>query len=417
VDSSSAVPSCLEQEPFNPDRCLRELPQLTVVKRDGTQIPITSRGVRILPGANITTTVDPEDDTIILAAEAGAGIEDPYFRQKAEAIASISIENPVVSGPFPDPDTGVTPEGPAWSFSIASTWIGGINNVPAEPDTGSFFIVGDNCTSVGQFNAQDDPGFPEPELLQEGSSSAIVAGAYLSVLDVCAPCLDCLEYNRLQGYLNRIEEFYNYIFALTRSEDTDNPPVHPDGGVRETFVGVHPQLMSALRYWDYLVHVNSVKVSAQSMGQAVTANGYYKNISEDPVGAPNPTGVTSTLVFRFYKDGVLWDGMSESFVDVRILDRSEKPSATEDVAPTFSPASGAAHTITVSFKTTNPLASGEETFADVALLFKNTNLFNDPASEYTVTVTYTVDQTHLDPVSQTRDTIVYFQPPEPEESA
>ena len=415
MDSSSAVPSCLEQEPFNPDRCLRTLPMLSVVKRDGTQIPVTGRGVVIRPGANITATIEEEEDTITLAAVAGAGIEDPYYRQKAEAIASISQENPTVSGPFPDSETGSTPEGPAWSFSIESMWIGTINQINAEPDTGAFFIVGDNCTSVGQFSSTDDLGYPE-DPAQEGSSSA-VPSSVLSVLDVCAPCLDCLEYNRLQGYLERIESFYDYLFQLTRSEDTDTPPVHPDGGTPNTFVGVHPQLMAALRYWDYLVHVNSIKISAQSIGQAVTANGYYRNISENSVGDPNPTGVTLELAFAFYKDGVLWDGMSESFVDVRVLDRSGKPSATENVAPTFFPASGAAHTITVFLKSTNPLAPGEDIYGDVALLFKNTNLFNDAGSEYTMTATLTVNHTHLDPIVQTRETIVYFQPPEPEGSA
>lgn len=418
--SSSAELSCLEQEPFNPDRCLRVLPSLSVVKRDGTQIPVTGTGLRLEAGANISLSVEDESDEVVLAAIAGAGIEDPYYRQKAEALATLSDDNPAVSGPFPDPATGITPEGPEWTFSISSLWIGSINNVQAEPDTGAFFLVNDVCTAIGQFESEDDRGYPEdPEVT--GSSSTVpdaissYARSYLSIFDVCGPCLDCLEYQRLFDYLSRIEAFYNYIFELTRSEDTDSPPEHPDGGVRDSFVGVHPQLMAALRYWDYLVHMNSVKVSAQSTGQSVTTAAYYKNISLDPVGDPNPDGVTMTLKFEFKKDGVLWDGISESFVDVRFLDRSDKPSATEDSPATFSPASGAAHTITVFLKTTNPLASGEEIYADVALLFKNTNQFNEPGADFSMDVTLTVDQTHLDPVSQERTTIVYFQPPEPEE--
>lgn len=414
--SSSSIPSCFEQEPFNPDRCLRNLPRLSVVKADGTQIPITTPGVSLVGGANVVIDIQDERDDISILSVPGSGQEDPYYRQKLEAIASLSENNPTVSGPFFE--NGSTPTGPAWSFSMESVWIGSVNNVPAEPTTGAFFVVGDNCTSVGEFEDAEDAGYPQAvSYTEEGSSSSSIAEAYLKVTDVCAPCLDCLEYQRLYDYLDRLRVFYDYIFSLTSAEDTTISPEHPDGGTPDAFVGVHQQLMAAQRYWDYLVHIHSVKLSAQSQGQSVVAAAYYRNISLDTVGLANPDGVTMTLVFVFKKDGSPWTGMSESFVSVRYLDRSGKPSATEDSPATYSPAPSSAHTITVFLKTTDPMASGEEIYADVALLFKNTNLFNDSGSDYTMDVTLTVDQTHLDPVAQTRTEIVYFQPPEPQGSS
>jgi hypothetical protein len=414
MSSSSAELSCIEQEPFNPDRCLRVLPIVSVVKRDGTQIPVNNQGIALEGGANAAFSIEEENDEIVLSVNAGAGVEDPYLRQKAEAIASLSADNPSVSGPFQDPVTGVTPDGPAWEFTVDSTWIGSINNVLAEADTGAFFLVNDVCTHIGEFVDPEDPGYPQ-EVIEEGSSSS-VPQSHLKILDICAPCLDCLEYQRLFDYMTRLETFYNYLFELTRSEDTDSPPEHPDGGIRDTFVGVHPQLMAALRYWDYLVHVNSVKISAQSIGQGITAAAYYRNISVDPVGDPNPDGVSLQIKFELLRDGVAWEGLAASFLDIRILDRSGKPSATQDGSPAYTPAASSAHTVTVDLKTTNPMASGEEIYADVALMFRNANLFNDPASDFTMRVTLTVNPTHLDPVSQERETIVYFQPPEPGES-
>ena len=67
------------------------------------------------------------------------------------------------------------------------------------------------------------------------------------------------------------------------------------------------------------------------------------------------------------------------------------------------------------------MVSGKEIYADVALILLNTELYNDTAYSYQVEVTLVVTPTHLGPVGDpntvTKQTMVYFQPPEAEASS
>jgi hypothetical protein len=304
-------------------------------------------------------------------------------------------------------------------------WIASLSNVTPDSVTGAAFIVGDDCMSVGEFE-DDTEGYPQSPRLCEGESSSapVVCGSELGILDICAPCLDCPGYLQLEEYLDRIRSFYDYIFALCADTDTSTIPEHPDGGIREDYTGLFAQHQASARYWDFLVHESTIKLTAQAQGQSIVAAGFYSNIADFSVG-DGVDGVKLTFTFEFYENGILWDGLSSTIVESRVLDRSNEYSA-QLVSETYTPTTGAADTIEVVTKSgIHPgdasllgIQSGQNVFSDVAILFKNTNLFNDPLAEYTVEVTLVVEPTHLVPASTvTRSTIVYFKPPDPEESA
>jgi hypothetical protein len=386
---------------FNPDEALRDLPTLSVVDAGGGETAIPAGRVFVVGGANIELLQEADLDETTITATAGSGIEDPYFTQKFEALCGLdntnSSGNPI-TGPF-DPGDGNIPEGPSWSFTRNSMYIATINNAPPEPDTGTIFVVGDECTSVGTFEASSYPGYPhDPSTCSTGP-----CGAALSVLDICLPCVDCLEYYRLEEYLDRIKTFYDYIYNLSSNKDTGTPVMHPDGGTPETFSGVHPQMNAALRYWDYLVHTSTVKMSAQGQGQSVVFAAYYKNISNASVG---PTFITFTL--QFIRNDCFWHGVIQDNMEIRLLPREGVDSVTlTSVAYTTS-------SIIVTTESPGVVNSLGEVFCDFALLVEDAQLFDNDGN-FRIDVTAEFAPTHIG--TRERETTVYFKPPEIDSSS
>ena len=391
--SSSSSCYC-EGDDFNPDTRLRTLVNLSVEHADGSIEPVIGDGIVFVDGANFEFMIPEETDETTINVSPGTGIEDPYYRDKYNALAQMVPEGSASGG-------GADPEHPSWTFTDASIWLAAMNHVGADPITGAMFLTGDDCVGFGEFLSG---GYPEP------------TPAELRILDICIPCLDCLTYLRVEEYLDRIRTFYDYIYNLANWQDTASPPPHPDGGVRETFAGVLEQTMTALRYWDNLVQRSSVKLSAQCYGQSVVAAGFYRNISDREIGVL-PNGVTLTLTFHFQKKdgaGVVtdWDGIAAEISDVKILDREGKCSAFEGLLGiTIGP-----NTVVVQTISGSNMASGKEIYSDVALILLNTELFNSTAYSYQVDVTLEVTPTHLGPVSSanpvTKHTLVYFRPPD-----
>lgn len=390
--------------------------QLSVEKRDGTVTAVSGPCV-LRGGANIRfDDTDPGGEVRILSA-AGVGSESAYYRQKYNTLRDITA---VVAGPFEDPETGVVPEIPegkgSWTFSTESLWISRISDMRANPFTGNFFIGGSPCVVPGEFE-QPEQGTPESSV------------GRLQLVDICAPCFDCQTWDKLDTYLSRIRDMYDYIFELISTEDTENIPLHPDGGVRESFAGIYPQTMAALRYWDYLVHRSTVKLAAQVTGQTVSLAGFYRNISDAAVGGITP--VTFTFRFSFFyrsdssssssggpSDYCPWTGLTAGDVSVRVLDRAGKQSAVYESFQLLSggivppcPDSGGAHTAEVVLRG-GELAPGEERYADVALLFRNMETFVADTN-YIARVELTVEPVHLTPPgSDVKEVIIYFQPPD-----
>jgi hypothetical protein len=377
---------------LNSDADLRVLPDIRIVHFDGSEEVITGDVVRLENGANIAFDLDENTDETTISVDPGGGNEDPYITQKFDALAGLTEANDggnPISGPFPDPNTGITPLGDPWTFTRDSLWIGSMNNVPGDPISGAFFLVNDSCANVGDFETND--GFPD------------TLEARLKILDVCIPCLDCLQYVRLDDYLARINEFYEYVLNLVLSELTE--PEHPDGGLRQGSYGLLPNWLSSQRYWDYLVHNSTIKLAAQSMGQAVTAATFYRNISTGDIGP-----VTITYVFEFLRDtGAGFNpvdiGPTPTTVEVRSLAREgEANQADLSGTPVYT-----LSTITATFVTPGILASGDQTYADAVLLLRELDL-NDDEQQYAVRVNMSIAPTHLGVAPITKEILVFFVP-------
>jgi len=114
--------------------------------------------VTLAPGANIVLDLREDEDVTTITAEAGAGVEDPYYRQKYVALSGLTesdTPSSPVTGPYPDPFSGITPTGPAWDFSYLSMWISAFSGVSGDPISGAFFFAEDECFGVGEFEDEN----------------------------------------------------------------------------------------------------------------------------------------------------------------------------------------------------------------------------------------------------------------------
>ncbi len=361
-------------EDFNPDSTVRVLPDINVVKKDGTVLPANNRIVEFAAGAGLITNISGESGEISIEVDPNDSL---YHQQKYEALRDM-VEGGSASGPFEDPDSLITPDGDPWTFTDQSLYIATINNTPPEPETGVAFMVTDDCSNT----IQQDHG--------------------LDLIDICGPCVDCPAYDTLQTYLLRIEEMVRYVWRLTGDKVTNTVPVPPNGAELENFTGIYLQTLSALNYWNYLVHRQSVKANAQSFGQAVSAAAYYRNISPSSVGPIN-----IEVKFRFMQrtsGGSLltWDGVAAGNTDVRVVDREGAPSATLTSGPIYT-----ANTITVNLDA-GTLLSSQEIYGDVILMITDTSLFDTEVDQILIVVETKYSVTHIGNNITLSDTI-YFR--------
>jgi len=403
------------------DASLRRLVSLCVEHADGSIDIVQDGGVSLVAGANVSFNTELDDEDILLELDPDAGGEDPYYRQKFNALAYIG-EGEISSGEELDVRRR------AWVFSDRSIFTTSVNQTYAEDISGAVFLTGDACVAAGEFESDLGAGYPQdgryviPEY--GASSTSMLTGAELVYTDACAPCLDCPQYYRLEEYLNRIEAFYDYVFSLSYDNSTDSGsiPAHPDGGVREAATGTLQQFMSSRKYWDYLVHNSTVKLSAQAYGQSVVVAGLYRNISDRDIG-DGVNGVTFQFLLSFKKidsggNVSSWAGISDSITDVIPLVRQERCSADiGGLGVTFPSASQ----VQVEMISGGDITTGAEMYADFAVVLLGTLLTNDPIYSYRVDIDLTVSHTHLGPAGPdnpvSRDTAVYFRPPEPASSA
>jgi len=396
---------------------------LSVEKRDGTITQVPAGTVVLAAGANLAFSIEDGEDEATLSVDQVGSVQDDYYTIKFEDICGISEANPSASGAAGGPGQ------PAYTFTTDSMWIAAFNGSPADENSGAAFVVGDECTSVGEFEVSENRGYPHPPcptassgallanryiLCGDGSSDSsttpviieVCKGGELGIMDICIPCLDCNHYNFVAELLARIKVFYDYVESLSTDEDTATIPVHPDGGIRENFSGVLQQLLSSQRYWDYLVHKSTVKFAAQGQGQSISAAGYYRNISNGPAPPDGTSDLLFVMTFEWFRDGDPWNGVDTDLVDVRDLNRTDRPSAA--VSSVSFPNSS-----TLRVELTHPtLACGGEAYADIAVLIKDTALFDDGA-DYRVRCILEVSITHLIPSGEEeRIVFVHFVPPE-----
>jgi len=359
---------------FNPDSTVRLLPTLSVVKKNGTEIPVNNRIVEFDVGAPFVLSIDDETSDIVIGASEENSL---YHQQKFEALRDM-LPGETPSGPFMDPSTGITPEGPAWAFTDGSYYISNIADKPPEGETGVAFMVNDACSNYIQGVNQ------------------------LTLIDICGPCVDCPTYDTLQTYLERIEEMVRYVWRLTGDKITDTVPVPPNGAPLENFTGIYLQALTALNYWNYLVHKQSVKSSSQSFGQSISSAAYYRNISPTSVGPIN-IQVRYRFLQRLGGGGLsTWEGVSPGNTEVRVVDREGLSSASLVSGPVYS-----ASTVTIQLGA-GTLATGEEIYGDSVLMVTDTSLFDNESDQILIVVETTFDVTHIGNNVLLSDTI-YFR--------
>ena len=343
---------------------------------------VNTSGLVFQSGGGIALNPVENSDIVEWTTE---GAEDNlYYSQKLEALQNIQ-EGEIIVGPYADPDTGITPVGPSWTFTDESIYLATLANISPEPETGVIFMTNDSCANVIQ-----------------GSNA-------LALIDICSPCLDCPTYITLQGYLDRINESVMYVWKLAGDKQTSTETVSPDGFPLNRFTGTYVQTLAALSFWNHLMNKQSVKSAGQAYGQSVSGTIYYKNISSNTL---NNVGMTLEFIFavRNLNTDVIntWNGINASNTEVRVIAReSANGESANVVSQTINP-DGA--TVVFNAPTVSP---GESVYGDVALLLTNSGLFDNLDEQVLVIVRASYENTHLNPggvYDDVEDKIVYFKP-------
>lgn len=324
--------------------------------------------------ANFELVLDEENDEVIMNAGNVSEAVNAYYQEKYLALKGLTNANDA-SNPVSGPSSG---SGTAWEFTRDSMWLAKFNNIGPDERSGAIFVVTDPCAVVGEFDNNSS----------QSHAYAQLSPAELTIFDICAPCVDCLTWIRLQEYLERIEAFYDYVFELIYNENTFIPPVHPDGGTPEDFNGLYWQWLAAQRMWDYLVNASSVKFAAQAQGQSIVTAGHYRNISDTSRGDP----LQASITFVFTKGGAPWEGVDNTLVTSRWLERS-----TDDLTMGQDPAKPdeiGTYYLKTYGKYAGPYASESVIYIDVALLIDDSKL-PDELADFRVYVVFELDRTHL----------------------
>ena len=382
------MPSAL----LNPDSAIRPQTTLEILKRDNTIIPVAEGAVVLQAGSNVVfSNSDPDSDEIILSVDQVSGTEDPYFRDKYNDMASMVegalkdyLEPGEPGGACTDPNRFIE-KYRSYCFTDQILWITKVTGNGPDEQSGAFFLTNTGCTSTGAFEQANYPEATE---------------ARLQVLDICLPCKDCLDYGRIYEYMERILEFYEYIHELAYNQDTDNPPEHPDGGVRDECSNFYFQLIALREYWNYLVHKSMVKFAIQGTGRAISLTGYYKNISPSTV---------SGMSFVFELTFAGFAGLSAASVDIFAMARDLSGSTTK-VSAVLTSSGVTSNTITIEMEPPGDLDPGEAVHADVAIVFITaTEYFTGAGVE--VDAVMTALDTHL-AAAQVKTGKMYFRPPD-----
>jgi hypothetical protein len=232
----------------------------------------------------------------------------------------------------------------------------------------------------------------------------------------------------LYEYIARLSAFLDYHLQLIMNKDTENPPVDPDGNTPVEANGLYRQLLASQRFWDHQVHRASFKCASQSQGSSITSVVYYNNISVDTIGDAGGNGITIEFKYEFFRNGAVWAGINSSNSDLRLLPREDADDPPDRIRTYTLSESYAAGVITATCTTFDDslpgprlLPSGGVLYSDIALLLKDSSLFDDDA-DYIVKITKTIDLTHLRSPGnpdgiQTCKSTVYLVPAEEEPSS
>lgn len=347
---------------------------LEVEDENGIIHALEQGGVVLQASANFEFVLDEEDDEVRMnAGNVAESAADPYYQEKYEAFKALTFANGA-GNPVTGPTVGT---GTAWTFTRDSMWLATVNGLYPDERSGAFFLVTDPCAVVGEFddNSHDTWAYAQ------------AFGAELAVFDVCAPCVDCLTWRRLDQYLTRIEAFYDYMFELIYNDNTPVPPVHPDGGTPEIFNGLYWQWLAAQRMWDYLVNSSTAKFSAQGQGQSIVTAGYYRNISDVAVGP-----LTASVTWVFTKGGVIWEGIDSGIVESRWLVRNTSDNIM--IKDALNPDEIGTYYLKTYGTLGGNLPSTEVVYVDVALLIDDSKLPKELA-DFRVYVIFELNPTHL----------------------
>ena len=208
---------------------------------EGVLSPITVGGnVAFTAGAN--TSVEVDDDTIIINAGSSLGEENPDARQKYIDI---------IEGNAP--------------FSGVPYWMSTINR--SGTDDGAFFFGVDACYHFGQFLDAIGDFTNAPELLPN----------MLSIMDTCPACTDCANYDDLQTHMTTVKDAID-----ERKDDIKNPKELLD------------QYQSLIERWNYVVQLKSWRYNAEATGAEIHASCKYTNHTDAAI----PAGLVMSIDFQ-----------------------------------------------------------------------------------------------------------------------
>jgi len=176
-------------------------------------------------------------------------------------------------------------KGEGYSFSgweSTPYYVASLNSVP--PVDGVLFLLGSDCTHWGLF--QEPIDYPD------------VAPYRLAITDVCAPCVDCENYEELYEYLDALQNALTdkkKRIVCTRDQvyDSGNPcsSLAPVLATQQNYImDIYLQL---LLYWDWLVHSTTWRKNAEADGQELTAACQYTNHLTSSI----PSGFTMDIEF------------------------------------------------------------------------------------------------------------------------
>lgn len=220
----------------------RYIKSLRIRRKDGSETVVDSSFIELRGGLNLDIE-KTADNTFTVSAGAGRGSQNPGMKQKYDALMGGG------SGEY---------DGVPYTFSGAPYYYSRLNG--ASPEDGHAFLTAVRCGHWGLFENIPYPysysGSPEDGVLQ--------------VTDVCAPCVDCADYQVLYLFLDAIKDALDYKKDLIVQHAAQSPGDTEQKNILELY-------KQAMLYWNNMVQQTSWRCNAQADGGEVDAACRFTN--------------------------------------------------------------------------------------------------------------------------------------------
>ena len=208
------------------------LKTLKIQKRDGTLITINQSKISLKSNYPFQIVNDEESLAIGMnTTEEGSSL---FLELYSDILRGNLDDTPPKSTSFSGPPYYITKIG---------------NSTPNK--NGNLFLNVDHCIHVGLFE--------NPPYAEDTRSS-------LSILDVCAACIDCIDYSKLDEYINAVKN------ALDAKRDIIENP----SGLLDNYIQL-------VRYYNYIVQLKSWQFNAEAAGSQIDAAVKFINKTDKPI--------------------------------------------------------------------------------------------------------------------------------------